>query len=142
MKYTTFTGYQAYAHMHTWQLNHRNGFAGHCHKTCQDAWGLPVMYASAIDAWNHIPAQHRHTNLDTAPIGAPVFFSGGQYGHVALMSDKKGILISTDAPTRDYIGEVPVSYFTKKWGKTLLGWASMYNGEMLNFHSTTAVMPK
>jgi hypothetical protein len=44
-----------------------------------------------------------------------------------MQSDRAGILISTDAPSAGYIGEVPIDFFVKKWGKELLGWASQYN---------------
>ena len=121
------TGSQAYAHMNQWLLQHKQIAVGYCHKTCQDAWGLPVRYSSAIDAWNHIPKNHRHTDMSKAPVGAPVFFAGGLYGHVAMQSDRVGVLISTDAPSAGYIGKVHTDYFTTKWGKELLGWASQYN---------------
>jgi len=121
------TGNQAFAHMHQWMLQHRSGFLGRCHATCQNAWGLPVKYASAIDAWNHVPKQHRHSDASKAPIGAPHFFGGGKFGHVVLQSDRVGVVISTDAPTADYIGEERIEFFTKTWGKTYLGWASNYN---------------
>lgn len=127
MTVSKITGNQAFAHMHQWLLQHRSGFLGYCHRTCQNAWGLPAKYSSAIDAWNHVPKQHRHTDPSKASIGAPHFFGGGQYGHVALQSDRIGIVISTDAPTPDFIGEVRLDYFVKKWGKTYLGWASNYN---------------
>lgn len=124
---SNLTGFQAYARMHAWMLQHRDGFSGYCHRTCQNAWGLPVKYASAIDAWNHVPKAHRHTDPSKAPIGAPHFFAGGKYGHVALQTDQKGVLISTDAPTPDYVGKVSLTWFAKHWGKTYLGWASQYN---------------
>ena len=127
MATSRITGMQAFSHMNVWRLNHKGGFLGHCHKTCQDAWGLPVKYASAIDAWNHVPKEHRHTDPKKAGIGAVHFWEGGQYGHVAMQSDKKGIVISTDAPQPDFIGEVHIEWFEKHWGKKYLGWASQYN---------------
>jgi len=127
MAISRITGSQAYAHMHAWMLQHRSGFTGHCHKTCQDAWGLPVKYASAKDAWDHVPVKHRHTDMSKIPVGAPIFFDGGLYGHVCLQSSRKGYVISTDAPTADYIGEVPLNWFVTHWGKKVLGWASQYN---------------
>jgi len=125
--FSRITGSQAFAHMHAWMLQHKKIEIGRCHKTCQNAWGLPVKYASAIDAWNHIPKNHRHTDMSKCPIGAPVFFAGGLYGHVAIQSDRVGVLISTDTPSAGYIGEQHVDYFTRVWGKELLGWASQYN---------------
>jgi hypothetical protein len=127
MAFSKITGMQAFAHMNQWLLQHKSIEIGRCHATCQNAWGLPVKYASAIDAWNHVPKAHRHTDMSKAPIGAPVFFAGGLYGHVAMQSDQVGVLISTDAPSAGYIGKVRTEYFTTKWGKELLGWASQYN---------------
>ena len=127
MAFSKITGMQAFAHMNQWLLQHKSIEIGRCHATCQNAWGLPIKYASAIDAWNHVPKAHRHTDMSKAPIGAPVFFAGGLYGHVAMQSDRVGVLISTDAPSAGYIGKVRTEYFTTKWGKELLGWASQYN---------------
>ena len=127
MAFSKITGMQAFAHMNQWLLQHKSIEIGRCHATCQNAWGLPIKYASAIDAWNHVPKAHRHTDMSKAPIGAPVFFAGGLYGHVAMQSDQVGVLISTDAPSAGYIGKVRTEYFTTKWGKELLGWASQYN---------------
>jgi len=126
MVLSKITGMQAFAHMHQWLLQHKYISPGHCHKTCQDAWGLPVKYASAVDAWNHIPAKHRHTDPAKAPIGAPHFWDDG-YGHVALQSDRAGVVISTDAPSAGYIGEERIEWFASRWGKKYLGWASQYN---------------
>ena len=132
--YSKVSGHQAYAHMHMYLLQHRSGFKGLCHKTCQDAWGLPVMYAGALQAWEAIPKQYRHTNLEAVPVGAPIFWHGKDYyGHVALQSARAGYVISTDAPTPDFIGEVPYEYITKYWNKPLLGWSSFYNGRKLHF---------
>jgi len=131
MSVSKMTGLQAFSHMKQLMVSHAKGFQGYCHRTCQNAWGLPARNASAIDAWGAVPKADRHTDAAKAPIGAPHFFSGGAYGHVVLQSDKKGIVISTDAPTTDYVGEVPLTWFTTHWGKHYLGWASSYNGVIL-----------
>lgn len=126
MNKSRITGKVAFSHMNIWRLQNKVIRVGICHKTCQDAWGLPVRYASALDAWNHVPKNARHTDPTKAPIGAPHFWDTG-YGHVALQSDKKGIVISTDAPNPTHVGEVPLEWITKHWGKKYLGWASVYN---------------
>jgi len=126
MALSKLTGLQAFSHMKQLMVNHVSGVRGYCHKTCQNAWGLPVKYASALDAWNHVPVKARHTDPTKAPIGAPHFWDE-HYGHVALQSDRKGYVISTDAPVGNFVGEVPVEWFAKHWGKKYLGWASVYN---------------
>jgi hypothetical protein len=138
MSVSHLTGAQAYAQMKYLMDHHRSGVQGRCHATCQNSWGLPVKYASAIDAWNHVPKDARHTDPSKAPIGAPHFFEGGLYGHVVLQSDKKGIVISTDAPVADFVGEVPLNWFVTHWGKKYLGWASVYNDTILQLPT----MPK
>jgi len=138
MVISKFTGLQAYAHLKHMMLTHVSGVQGRCHATCQNAWGLPVKYASALDAWNHVPAKARHTDASKAPVGAPHFFDGGLYGHVVLQSGKKGIVIGTDAPTNNYVGEVSLTWFAKHWGKKYLGWASVYNDVQLQLKD----MPK
>ena len=138
MVVSRLTGLQAYSHMKKFMVNHTTGVQGYCHRTCQNAWGLPHKYASALDAWNHIPAKAKNTDPTKAPIGAPHFFDGGLYGHVVLQSDKKGIVIGTDAPVADYVGEVPLNWFAKHWGKKYLGWSSVYNDESLQLKD----MPK
>jgi hypothetical protein len=135
MAMSRISGNQAYAHMHQWELQHRSGFLGRCHATCQNAWGLPVKYQSAIDAWNHVPKKHQHTDLSKIPVGAPIFLEGGSFGHVCLQSPRIGWVISTDAPTPDFIGEVPLNWFVTHWGKKVLGWASNYNDVDLDFAS-------
>lgn len=127
MSKSKITGKVAFSHMNVWRLQNKVIRIGICHKTCQDAWGLPVKYASAIDAWNHVPKNHRHTDPTKAPIGAPHFWSGGSFGHVALQSNRKGYVLTTDAPNPGHVGEVKLTYFPKYWGKKYLGWASMYN---------------
>jgi len=131
MSTTKLTGLQAFANMKKHMVNHESGFQGYCHRTCQNAWGLPAKYASAIDAWNHIPKAAKHSDPKTAPVGAVHFYDGGLYGHVVMQSDKKGIVISTDAPVTNYVGEVAWDWFVKHWGKKYLGWASVYNDEIL-----------
>lgn len=132
--YSELVGTQAYANMRVLMLKHRNGFKNKCHRTCQNAWHLPVMYPSAIAAWNAIPATAKNKDPKLAPIGVPHFWTapGDPYGHVALQSAKRGIVISTDAPITDYVGEVPLTWFTSHWGKSYLGWASVYNGVKLH----------
>lgn len=134
------TGIQAYANMKALMIKHVSGVKGYCHRTCQNAWKLPIKYNSALDAWNNTPKNHRHSDPRLAPIGVPHYWSapGDKYGHVALQSDKKGIVISSDAPISDYVGEVPLTWFKTHWGKTYLGWGSMYNDVILDANE----MPK
>ena len=128
MATSKLTGQQAYANMKHLQDNHVSGVQGLCQKTCHEAWGLPATAPDAISAWNAVPKAARHTDWTKAPIGAPHFWSGGLHGHVALQSDRKGYVISTDAPVTNYVGTVVLNWFHEHWGKVYLGWASNYDG--------------
>jgi hypothetical protein len=131
-------GVEAYANMKHLMTSGKTGLKGWCQKTCRGAWELPAGLPSAKAAWSAVPAAHRHTDPSKAPIGAPHFWLGGAFGHVALQSDKKGIVISTDSPATNRVGEVPIDYFAKHWGKKYAGWASNYMKQDL----TLTEMPK
>jgi hypothetical protein len=128
MSKSKLTGRQAFANMKYKMDHHISGVQGYCQKICHEAWGLPGGQPDAISAWNAVPKAARHTDASKAPIGAPHFWAGGAHGHVALQSDRKGVVISTDAPVADHVGEVSVDWFHQHWGKTYLGWASNYMG--------------
>lgn len=61
------------------------------------------------------------------PAGAPVFWSGGTYGHVAL-SLGNGYVRSTDWPSKGYVGNVLITRLSSAWGKRYRGWGADYAG--------------
>lgn len=105
-----------------WVLAHRTWPVGYCLSYVRSAFGVPAKYPSAISAWNH--AAHRHSSAP--PRGVPVFFSGGNYGHVAY-SAGAGKVYSTDAPIRGRVGLVDIDWFHRNWNYTLLGWTEDIN---------------
>lgn len=121
------------------RMHKTRGFKGWCQKTCRQAWGLPGGTPSANAAWDAIPAKYRNYDPATAPVGAPHFWRSRTFGHVALQSDRKGYIYSTDAPVSDYVGEVKLEWISQHWKRqTYLGWSSYYVGTKLNLE----VMPK
>lgn len=113
------------------------GFEGWCLKTCRKAWDLPADQPSAIEEWFSIPPEKRvDKKWWLAPTGAPHFWAGGKFGHVALQSGVKGFVWSTDAPVGDRIGKVRITWFKKRWGYTYLGWASEFQNKQLPLKET------
>lgn len=106
------------------------GWQGWCLRASRTAWGLPGGWNSANDWWNAVPAQHRHAWTDTPPLGAPVFYAGGNHGHIGL-ADGAGNLWHTDAPTVDRIGRTGIMWPRDRWGFRPVGWASWLNGAVL-----------
>lgn len=125
------SGVAAATQMYKWMKAKKTGVLGYCLKTCREAWDLPSQDPSAIMEWNSIPDRRKNTNWKEAPIGAPHFWAGGKYGHIALQSAKKGYVLSTDAPKSNFIGRVKISWFRKHWGYHYLGWATELQGKKL-----------
>ena len=107
------------------------GFQGWCLRTCRQAWGLRADDPSAIKEWESIPAHMKSRKWWLAPAGAPHFWSGGKFGHVALQSGVKGFVWSTDAPNSDKVGKVNLSWFNKHWGYKYLGWSKEFQNVRL-----------
>ena len=107
------------------------GVKGMCLRTCRLAWGLPADQPSAIKEWESIPAKFKHTDPNTAPVGAPHFWRGGKYGHVAIQAEHEGYVWSTDAPTSNKVGLVDILWFKTKWRYTYLGWSSQLQNKPL-----------
>lgn len=104
---------------------------GACLHTCRTAWGLPGGSPDAATQWHSIPPEHRRNG--PAPLGAPVFWTGGShgYGHIAI-SDGLGSVWSTDLPTSSRVGHIPVDVVVKSWSNhQLVGWSTMLEGYLL-----------
>jgi hypothetical protein len=100
---------------------------GYCLKYVRaEAWRIGGLYASAIDAWHG--AIRRHPVDRHPPLGAPCFYSGGQYGHIVVWSEKPEDMRGTDMPSSGQVGEDALSWPEDHWGQTYLGWAEDLNG--------------
>jgi hypothetical protein len=107
-----------------------------CLQQVREWWGVPSKYPSAISAWRN--ARYKYSGVP--PKGAPVFYSGGQYGHVAF-SLGNGYVRSTDAAGTGRVGTVPLNWFKANWGYTYLGWTRDLNGVTLPFPVTVTTLP-
>lgn len=124
-------GKEAIMWMRVMRKENLGGFKGWCLRTARYAWELPADQPSAIKEWESIPAKYKSTKWWKAPIGAPHFWAGGEFGHVALQSAFKGFVWGTDAPNVDKVGRVHMSYFSRKWGYEYLGWSSQFQNVKL-----------
>lgn len=106
------------------------GWQGWCLRASRTAWGLPGGWDSANAWWAAVPAQHKHSWSTAPPLGAPIFWAGGSWGHIEL-SDGRGGIWGTDSPTRDRIGHVDINWPRDRWGFRNVGWASWLNGSVL-----------
>ena len=101
-------------------------WTGLCQSFCRQSYGVPAWSGSAIGAWKKIPAKHKHAGGDPseAPRGALLYYSGGQYGHVALAIGKKTTwkCLSNDYQTKGRIGQAPRTF--PRWGIRYLGWSA------------------
>ena len=68
----------------------------------------------------------RHSD-STPPPGVPVWWHGGEFGHVAI-SCGGGRVISTDWPRSGSVGRVGIARLTRDWTKVYKGWSEDING--------------
>jgi hypothetical protein len=106
------------------------GWYALCQKFVRMALGAGPGYPSAIAAWGGAKYKHGISNKNAVPAGVPVYWGGGQFGHVAL-STGGGHIISTDFPTSGRIGASTISALTSAWHKPLLGWTEDINNKRI-----------
>lgn len=99
---------------------------GMCLSICQEAWQSGHAFPDAVAQWQGT-TQHRDRSI---PVGAPVFYSGGNHGHVALYAGN-GQIVSSDAPGNGSVGTVPLDWPTQRWGHTFTGWGGTLAGHAL-----------
>ena len=119
-------------------------FKGLCQQHCRSAYGVNAWSPSAIEAWKKIPASKKHAGgkPSEAPRGAILYYSGGQYGHVALAIGKR---TNDKCLTNDYVqsGRIGVAPRTfPRWGLHYLGWSTWTPYGSLKVSPTQRVLNK
>lgn len=112
-----------------WSREQRNdptqSWKGLCQSHCRQAYGVPAWSPSAIGAWRRIPADFKHRgNVEDAPRGAILYYSGGQYGHAAIAAGKK---TNTKCLSNDYMSQGQIGYAPRdfaRWGLKYVGWSN------------------
>lgn len=110
-------------------VDNANGRTSYDTGMCQQfvrgvCWEVPAVFGSAIEAWNG--ARHKHPGDRNPPKGAPLFYRGGQYGHVVLA--KADGQRGTDCPSSGRVSDAALSWPESSWGYTYLGWTEDLNG--------------
>ncbi len=103
---------------------------GKCLYEVQAAFRSPHMFPSAINQW--VNANHKHYRDRTPPIGAPVYFQGGKYGHIAIYIGG-GRVRSTDVGGAGRMGTCSIDWFRTHWGYTYLGWSGDIAEQNIDF---------
>lgn len=108
---------------------------GKCLWECQEIYPTNHWYPSAWSQWQN--AKKRH-NGKKAPVGAPMYYRGGKYGHVVLYVGD-GMVRSTDAGGSGKMATVPIEWFQRAWGYEYVGWSEDLGGKMIEFDRTKHV---
>src|SRR5262245_42493162 len=96
--------------------------ADNCLVFVRTRYGVGPGAEDAAQGWRI--TDERHTS--TPPRGAPVWWTGGKHGHVAI-SAGNGYVISTDWPRPGTVGRVSIATLTRSWSKTYRGWSEDVN---------------
>ena len=100
--------------------NKTHNFVGKCLYEVQAAFQSPHMYYDARSQWNNAS---KHYGDRRPPIGAPVYFAGGNHDHVAIYVGG-GLVRSSDAGGAGRMGTVTFEWFRINWGYGYRGWSS------------------
>lgn len=111
---------------------------GMCLWHVQDAFNSPHLYPSAIAQWNAAAFKHHDRDI---PIGAPVFYRGGKFGHIVIYVGN-GRVRSSDAGGSGRMATVPIDWFKQHWGYEYLGWSGDIGGQKIAFDDTIDVHVK
>lgn len=88
-------------------------------------WEVGSLYGSAIEAWNG--ARLKHPGDRTPPLGAPLYYRGGKYGHAVIFVGGNDMR-STDCRTRGQVSDEVIRWVETHWGYEYLGWTGDLNG--------------
>lgn len=88
--------------------------------------------ADAVDGWLSEPHSARRYGDKNPPAGVPVSWSGGTRGHGhRAISLGNGMIRSTDANGRGFVGERNIDWFERNWGMRYLGWSTTISGKTI-----------
>jgi len=102
---------------------------GMCLKYVRTWWEVASLYGSAIEAWNG--ARHKHPGDRKPPNGAPLFYRGGNYGHIVIADINHQGMRSTDCHSSRQVSDDDIGWTERTWGYEYLGWTEDLNGVLL-----------
>lgn len=103
---------------------------GMCLQVTRGWLNIPARAYDADDAWDD--ATRKHPGDRTPPKGAPVFYAGGNHGHIALHLGG-GQIRSTDAPSAGLVSTQALTWPETHWGLRYLGWTEDLNGVDIDY---------
>jgi hypothetical protein len=122
------TGSQAIAWAKTQTSNPSRSWHNLCLMFTRKCFGVAAREPNAKRAWETARKQHKTTDADSIPAGAPVFWRTRTANwHIAL-SVGGGYCYSSDVGGRGKIGRIGIDALSRAWGATLLGWSEDLNG--------------
>lgn len=134
MTYTTRTASQAVARARLYSTYQQ----GMCLNFVWNALDAPqrIYCGSAIESWSKAT---RRLTTGVPPAGAPIYFRGGSYGHIAL-SLGGGWMRTTDWRTgygswKGSVGNCTINDLCREWYGTTanyLGWSRDYAGQIIS----------
>ncbi|MEV4756876.1 SH3 domain-containing protein [Micromonospora sp. NPDC049559] len=113
----------------TWANQHiTTNYVADYYQRCDHIMGLAYGYsasgfASAKVHWESTPSQYKHPGDRDAPVGTLVFFTTGQYGHVAIVT-APGQLASNDIHGNGTFTYTTIAELEQRWGAGYLGWTN------------------
>jgi len=102
---------------------------GMCLKYVRTWWEVNSLYGSAIEAWNG--ARDKHPGDRTPPDGAPLFYRGGNYGHIVIGDVHHQGQRGTDCHSSGDVSDEDIAWVERTWGYEYLGWTGDLNGVTL-----------
>ena len=119
-------------------VDNANGWTSYASGMClqwvrSKCWLLGSYFPDAITAWNG--AEFKHPGDRTPPLGAPLFYRGGQYGHVVIARAED--MRSTDCTSTGRVSPAAIGWVEDHWGYTYLGWTGDLNGVRLPLTTDT-----
>lgn len=115
-------------------VDNANGYTSYDVGMCQQfvrgpCWEVGAYFGSAIEAWEG--AALKHPGDRTPPVGAPLYYRGGQYGHTVIAKPNAAGMRSTDCPSSGRVSDEDIAWVERTWGYEYLGWTGDLNGVRL-----------
>lgn len=115
---------------------------GMCLRICRTARNLPGGWASAVDAQNATPAEHRVRDITKVRPGMVMYFDdprdGNRYGHIvtvhsvaATIRSLADIVVWSNSVKAGQVVKVRADYFPRQWGDGFVFAATWLNGAEL-----------
>lgn len=117
-----------------------------CQSFVRKSYGALALFASAWAQWLGADPEDKHTGpIEDAPVGAPLCFRGGTFGHIMLAAHPQGD--EQRAWSNDLVrtGDIDIVERTRpisQWGQQYVGWLSAINDYDIDLKADKPAKPK